>query len=74
MEDFIKRPKGNRIEVSAGTAAKMLTVKKMTVLRYLEEGRLDGYQRRERGWWRVYLDSVEAMINERQNGAQNGSR
>lgn len=57
-----------RIEISVSTAAKMLQLSQMTVRRYLEEGILEGYQMAERGWWRVYLDSLEAVVNKRGNG------
>lgn len=57
-----------RTEISVSTAAKMLMVSQMTVLRYLEDGTLAGYQMKERSWWRVYLDSVEALVNARTKG------
>jgi len=62
-----------RQEMDVNRAAKMLMCSRMTVLRYLEDGTLEGYQLKQpRGWWRVYLDSVEKLINQRKNGDVNG--
>lgn len=55
----------NITDVSTGTAARMLHVTRMTVGRYLEQGILQGFRLHARGHWRVYLYSIEALINQR---------
>jgi predicted site-specific integrase-resolvase len=44
--------------VSVQWTAKQLGVSDMTVLRYREEGLLQGYQMKDRGWWRIIRSSV----------------
>lgn len=53
------------VDVSTGTAARMLRVTRMTVIRYIDEGKLEGHRLHETGHYRVTLASVEAMINRR---------
>jgi excisionase family DNA binding protein len=59
-------------EIPVSRAAKMLKCARTSIYRYLESGRLDGYQLCEGGWWRVYYDSVVDMIN-RAKGASNAA-
>jgi excisionase family DNA binding protein len=44
--------------VSVQWAAEYLGVSVMTVLRYREQGLIKGYQMCERGWWRLFKDSI----------------
>jgi excisionase family DNA binding protein len=39
-------------------AAEYLGCSVMTVLRYVEEGLIEGYQMCERGWWRLLKASI----------------
>jgi excisionase family DNA binding protein len=44
--------------VSVRWAAEYLGVCTVTVLRYREEGRIQGYQMGDRGWWRLLKSSI----------------
>jgi excisionase family DNA binding protein len=49
-------------------AADYLGCSVMTVLRYRERGLIEGYQMCERGWWRLFKDSImkyEAQLRAR---------
>lgn len=49
-------------EVTVSWTAQRLRVSNVTVLRYLEEGSIRGYQmKKPRGWWRIDKDSVLAF-------------
>ena len=44
-------------------AAEYLRCSVMTVLRYVEEGRIKGYQMCDRGWWRILKASLVEYEN-----------
>lgn len=45
-------------EIDASRAAKMLHCSVDSIYRYLDEGLIEGYRLKDRGWWHVYYDSV----------------
>lgn len=50
-----------RVAISVQQAARMLKVSRSSVMRYLEDGTLEGFQYRPNGWWHIYLDSVLSL-------------
>ena len=44
--------------LSVNQVASRLHVSSMTVLRYVEEGKLRGFQMAQRGWWHILEESV----------------
>ncbi|HKW74845.1 MAG TPA: helix-turn-helix domain-containing protein [Terriglobales bacterium] len=62
--------------VSVQWTARRLGVSEVTVLRYIEEGRIGAYQVCKRGWWKVSKRSVlafEQNLLAQMNGEEPGA-
>lgn len=49
--------------ISVAVAAQLLQCDRRSILRYLECGELDGFQRTQRGWWKVSRESVQKKLD-----------
>ena len=47
--------------VAVKFAAQRLGVSEVTVLRYLDDGTLRGFQLKPRGWWHILKSSLDAL-------------
>ncbi len=55
--------------ISVSRAAKMLQCSCERVRNYLAQGELQGYQLVRHGWWKVYYDSVVALLADGRSSA-----